>query len=254
VDETPVVEVPVDETPVIEVPVDEPPVVKEPVDDTPVVEVPVDEPPVTGSPQYPDAVTAPVTWRSMVSDVLRWVGLPALSESSWIPAVVVPWPLNQLWMGLRRIEYHLFNDRPQVRPQQLSRDAVTGAVIGALNGTDGDGDKITYTLVDLPATGHVELLADGTYRYTPTAEFAHAGGSDKFTVRIEDKVGNPWHAHGLAGWFGLSRPKTVTVTVSLNPATNGALSIPAPIGAGSSGVVSGALLGLDPTVTQSTTP
>ncbi|MGE2731861.1 Ig-like domain-containing protein [Mycolicibacterium vaccae] len=247
-----------EEPPVVEVPVDEPPVIKDPdepvipdpgSEEPPVVEVPVDEPPATGSPQYPDAITAPVTWRSMASDVLRWVGLPTLTESSWIPALAVPWPLNQLWIGLRRIEYHLFNDRPTAKPGQLSQDTVTGVVLGSMNGTDGDGDKISYTLVGLPANGHVEILADGTYRYTPTAAFARSGGLDSFTVRVTDTVGNPWHVNGLAGWFGLSRPRTVTVTVTLQPITNVAPSVPALVEApapDNSGVVAGTLLGMDP--------
>ncbi|MGE2736643.1 Ig-like domain-containing protein [Mycolicibacterium vaccae] len=267
-EEPPVVEVPVDEIPVVKDPdepvipdpgSEEPPVVEVPIDEPvtpdpgseepPVVEVPVDEPPATGSPLYPDAITAPVTWRSMVSDVLRWVGLPTLTESSWIPALAVPWPLNKLWIGLRRIEYHLFNDRPKAVPVQLSQDILTGVVLGSMNGTDGDGDRISYTLGDRPTYGQVEFLADGTFRYTPTSEFARAGGRDMFTVQVTDTVGNPWHLHGIAGWLGLSRPRTVTVLVTVDPITNADPSIPALIDApapDSSGVVAGTLLGRDP--------
>jgi hypothetical protein len=43
-----------------------------------------------GEPPYPAQLSAPVTLRSMVSDVLRWIGLGPVSTSAPIPAAPMP--------------------------------------------------------------------------------------------------------------------------------------------------------------------
>ncbi|HET7740672.1 MAG TPA: hypothetical protein VFL67_08495, partial [Mycobacterium sp.] len=93
-------------------------------------------------PAYPAAITAPVTLRAMVSDVLRWLGLPALSVGSPIPPIAVPAPLDKVWIALRRFEYRFFNDYPTAQPGQTSQSTTdTGVVTGSLNATDPDGDQ-----------------------------------------------------------------------------------------------------------------
>ncbi|MDY3305812.1 tandem-95 repeat protein, partial [Psychrobacter sanguinis] len=49
--------------------------------------------------------------------------------------------------------------------------------------TDVDGDKLTYALADKAANGTVTISADGSYKYTPKANF---NGSDSFTYTITD--------------------------------------------------------------------
>ena len=48
---------------------------------------------------------------------------------------------------------------------------------------DPDGDMLTFTLIAAPANGSASLSSDGTFSYTPAAEFT---GSDRFTVSVSD--------------------------------------------------------------------
>lgn len=52
-----------------------------------------------------------------------------------------------------------------------------------VNDTDVDGNPLTATIVSLPAHGTVTLNADGSFTYTPAADF---NGSDSFTYRAND--------------------------------------------------------------------
>jgi len=51
------------------------------------------------------------------------------------------------------------------------------------NDTDGEGDSLTAVLVDGPANGTLVLEADGSFLYTPDADF---DGDDSFTYRAAD--------------------------------------------------------------------
>ena len=72
-------------------------------------------------------------------------------------------------------------------------------VAGRIVASDVDGDALTFALVGQPANGTVVLNADGTYVYTPNADFS---GSEIFEVVIDD-------GHGGA--------TTVAVTVTVTP-------------------------------------
>ncbi|MBO1532115.1 tandem-95 repeat protein, partial [Psychrobacter sp. F1192] len=52
--------------------------------------------------------------------------------------------------------------------------------------TDADGDELTYALKDNAANGTVTVNADGSYSYTPNADF---NGEDSFTYTIDDGQG-----------------------------------------------------------------
>jgi YVTN family beta-propeller protein/VCBS repeat-containing protein len=71
-------------------------------------------------------------------------------------------------------------------------DTTTGAIAGALNVTDPDGDSITYTVANAPAGGELALNADGTFTYTPTLRTRLAAGAtlpsdfDNFSVNASD--------------------------------------------------------------------
>ncbi|MDP4210649.1 MAG: Ig-like domain-containing protein, partial [Bacteroidota bacterium] len=65
--------------------------------------------------------------------------------------------------------------------------------------TDVDGDALTYTKATDPAHGTVIVNSDGTYTYTPNANY---NGTDVFTVTISDGKG------GTA---------TITVNLTINP-------------------------------------
>ena len=59
-------------------------------------------------------------------------------------------------------------------------------VSGRVNGTDVDGDALTYSKATDPANGTVVVNSDGTYTYTPNLDY---NGSDSFTITISDGKG-----------------------------------------------------------------
>ncbi|MCF6390999.1 Ig-like domain-containing protein, partial [Mycobacterium sp. MBM] len=76
------------------------------------------------------------------------------------------------------------NDAPVATNDSFTTDedtVLTGNVLS--NDTDTDGDTLTTTLVDGPANGTLELNADGTFTYTPDADF---NGADSFTYTAGD--------------------------------------------------------------------
>jgi VCBS repeat-containing protein len=79
---------------------------------------------------------------------------------------------------------------------ELSVPAGTGVLAGD---SDPDGDDLTAELVSDAANGSVDLNADGSFTYTPDADF---NGSDTFTYRANDGRGN------------VSADATVTITVN----------------------------------------
>jgi VCBS repeat-containing protein len=70
--------------------------------------------------------------------------------------------------------YHTEEDTP------LTVDAASGVLA---NDSDPDGDPLTATLVAGPANGSLTLNADGSFNYTPNANF---NGSDSFTYQASD--------------------------------------------------------------------
>lgn len=72
----------------------------------------------------------------------------------------------------------------------------TGGLLA--NDSDGEGDAFTAALVAGPSNGTLELNPDGTFTYTPNADFA---GQDSFTYMASDATGD-------------SAPATVTIDVT----------------------------------------
>ena len=73
----------------------------------------------------------------------------------------------------------------------LSVDAGTTLVVNAAHGvlandSDPDGQTLTAVLVSGPAQGQLTLNADGSFSYTPCADFS---GTDKFTYMASDGRG-----------------------------------------------------------------
>ena len=94
------------------------------------------------------------------------------------------------------------NDDPTAAEDSYSTDEDTALVIAApgvlSNDTDPDGDPLTAILGTGPANGTVTLNADGSFEYTPNADFS---GSDSFTYTASDGS-------------GASAETTVNITVS----------------------------------------
>ncbi|MGE0111444.1 tandem-95 repeat protein, partial [Aquabacterium sp.] len=88
------------------------------------------------------------------------------------------------------------NDAPVINPTSTGFDPVAGnysvttdedtAVSGQVVGSDADGDALTYALGTGPSNGTVSVNANGSWTYTPTANF---NGADNFTVSVSDGKG-----------------------------------------------------------------
>ncbi|EJN03643.1 Ig-like domain-containing protein [Phyllobacterium sp. YR531] len=72
-------------------------------------------------------------------------------------------------------------------------------ISGQVPANDADGDPLTFTVTDQPSNGTVVMRPDGSYTYTPNANF---NGTETFNVRVDD---------GKGGFT------IVTVTVNVSP-------------------------------------
>lgn len=146
---------------------------------------------------YPAQVTAPVTEKGIVTEALRWAGLGDLGAKLPVPDAPVADVVEAAWIGVRRFHYTYFNSRPTMSPGSYTQDLNTGVITGKLGGHDADGDVLTYKISTAPKHGTLTIADDGTYTYTPDPASAHAGGTEKFGITVEDNSENPWHNHTL---------------------------------------------------------
>ena len=79
------------------------------------------------------------------------------------------------------------NDAP-VANNATASGTEDNRVTGNLTGSDADGDRLTFSLAQngAPAHGSVSINPDGTYSYTPAANY---NGTDSFTFRVSDGRG-----------------------------------------------------------------
>lgn len=93
------------------------------------------------------------------------------------------------------------NDGPNAVDDQYSTAEDVALVVPApgvlVNDTDTEGDSLTLAVTDLPDNGTLTLEADGSFTYTPAANF---NGTDTFVYQISDGT--------------LTDEATVTITVN----------------------------------------
>ena len=76
------------------------------------------------------------------------------------------------------------NDAPEVAPRTITLDEDVITTLDLLaSATDVDGDTLTATVVTQPEHGSLVKNADGTYTYTPAANF---NGADSFSYQVND--------------------------------------------------------------------
>jgi hypothetical protein len=166
--------------------------------------------------------TPPVTLKSIVTDMLSWVGLGQLTNPNPFPDVPLGPIFGAIWGAVREIESVFNNRRPTVKPVVTSgQDIETGAITGNLGAFDLDGDALTVTASVDPADGRVSVDAQGNFTYTPSATVKASGGEVKLTVTADDGAG---HIHGVGELLGQGGHVSVTITLHVT-----AVNVDAPV-------------------------
>lgn len=147
------------------------------------------------APELP-AVDAPLPYTGFLSSVLTIFGWTPILGQSPAPAPEPPtlWGL-MAWVR-RQVQETFFNKTPTAASEQLAYSPTNGVVLGRINAVDAEGDQLMWRVVQGPTHGTVTLGPDGSYSYTPDAQFAGTGGVDAFIVSVRD-VG--LHLHLLNG-------------------------------------------------------
>jgi hypothetical protein len=123
------------------------------------------------APRVPSGSWSDVTGRA----IENWTS----SSQGWINSLPVDSQAKYHLVGALWATRRTFLNRaPSVAPIQIS-GKIDGPVVGNLGAVDPDGDRLVYVLTKGPRTGSVQLNRDGTYTYTPGADF---NGVDTFSV------------------------------------------------------------------------
>ena len=166
-----------------------------------------------------------------VAAVSSLVGLAPTAQNT----PTAPQPTPALWTLLagarRELDHVLDNHAPQLKydPASDKQDA-NGVVSGDLDGVDPDGDPLSYKVVQGPAYGSVDVHADGTFTYTPTAALADSGGADSFVVTVSDQThalfpGLRSLVESLTG-TSATHATTATISVPVAAPTSGVMVVP----------------------------
>lgn len=107
------------------------------------------------------------------------------------------------------------NDTP-VADDQAPSVAEDGVLVGQIAARDVDGDSLVYVLGDLPSSGEVALLPDGSYSYRPNADFF---GTDSFTVVVSDPAGESAEATVSVTISPVNDPPVITTVTGGNRGT-----------------------------------
>lgn len=118
------------------------------------------------------------------------------------------------------------NNRPVAQDKTAAIDE-DGILTGSVIATDEDGDPLTFALASNAANGSASVNADGTFTYTPNADFS---GTDSFVYEVSD------------GGFS----DTATVIVTVTPINDAPLAVDAAISTNGNGVQNGFVTATDP--------
>ncbi len=134
----------------------------------------------------------------IVSSVVTAALSPFAAGAPALPADPSPWAL------LAWVRREFFNESPTItyNPVQNTQSLnVDGDVLitGNIGAVDPDDDPLTYTVIGRPLNGGtVEIDEDGNFTYRPVNAMAAVGGTDQFTVVVNDEAAG-LHVHGPLG-------------------------------------------------------
>lgn len=229
----------------------------------------VDTDPLDTDPEVP--AQSPVSW-VMVGAARRDLGDRRVASPMPAAAVTTGQVLDQTDQPMQQpaanaaapsfdqiVQYTLFHKSPTANPVQAPGRSPNGSVTGSLNAATYNGATLTYSLAQAPNSGNVVVGEDGSYAYTPNTALAAAGGTDGFSVAI-DNGGPAYRLTGIGGaiqgifstlaqLIGLRQPDVVTVAVAVSIVGNSAPVFGTPtVGTptGSTAVVTGLLSATDP--------
>ena len=123
------------------------------------------------------------------------------------------------------------DDAPVFTSSSTYSVAEDASLPGQLIATDGDLSVLTFGIASDPSHGMLSVNANGSFTYTPTANFA---GTDSFVVKVEDDKSTT------------TQTITVTVTEANADAPTDLSLTPSSVLEGDVGVNIGTLLGIDP--------
>jgi uncharacterized protein (DUF302 family) len=140
----------------------------------------------------PEIAALGVQQDESLAALLNYLNVPVPNElvHSATPAPVPSSPPQDTsFFGrlVQSVKHTFFNHAPSVGyDESQNSQGRNGVLTGALDGSDVDGDAVTYKVVQGPASGSVVVNANGTFTYTPSAGLANSGGTDSFVVGLND--------------------------------------------------------------------
>jgi hypothetical protein len=140
----------------------------------------------------PAAAPAPTTASATPAPTLAELNTAVVdffdNATTWLASLPAN-PLSDFLSGaLLLVRRTLFNQLPTADPAQA--DIVTDTAQGFIYATDPEGDQLTYTVIEAPGSGTVEIDAEGYYVYTPNEGVDLNFFADEFTVAVSDNAFN----------------------------------------------------------------
>jgi VCBS repeat-containing protein len=161
-------------------------------------------------PEYPTVPGATPTQVAVAVVVVLFRALQGAMSGPVPNPVAIPLYLI-LVAAYQRLTQIALNHVPVATPSTPLVVPITNTVTGFLNASDPDGDPLSWSVTGDPAKGSVILdPVLGSYVYTPKLSFIRDGGTDTFTVTIDDSAGAAEHFYAPNG-----HTTTTDITITL---------------------------------------
>jgi beta-galactosidase len=166
----------------------------------------------------------------IVSDLVTGFLSPFASGAPALPTDPTPWAL------LAWVRREFLNESPTITV--VINPQTNGLITGNVGAVDPDGDPLTYTVIGRPLNGGTVAIDEhGNFTYRPMNAMAAVGGTDSFTVVVNEEAAG-LHVHGPLGLLqfapilgnflnaGGGHRVAQTITVNVTPVAGVDLSFP----------------------------